>query len=261
MNFISWKGNSTYSFVPTNSRPFINGSINFIPENRTNFKANPIKHWRKQLKPTYKTNSKQISIQSIDAPTTKNYVKSISNTDCSNNIQLLQENISILNGCNGIQTNTLNGNQSCIGGSNHITRSANTNLKRNYHVSHSKYLQSKCKTYERNLVLGEKINDYTYKSTDCTQKCYDNSEYKPIIYKPSNIRFRTQGAVSASLVTKKNKNNALNKNSNSLQTAYGNAPIFIRNYYPGTTGYEIYYVKGNTEDRSQQCRQTFKSCY
>ena len=56
-----WKGNTTNTVIPTNSRPFSNKSTD-IPSGRTPFKPNPIKHWRKQLKPYYKTNSKQVSI-------------------------------------------------------------------------------------------------------------------------------------------------------------------------------------------------------
>ena len=258
MNIPKWKANATNSIIPTNSRPFHNGDPNLASIGRVAFKPNPIKHWRKQLKPYYKTNSKQVSINMIDAPSS---VSHVNNTviDCTNNYQLLKENINLLTECDGIKQ-IIDGKVNCAGGTNHITRTANTKISRNYHVSHTKYLQSKCKTYERNLTLGEKIDDKenAYNPVSCS-KLLMNCE-KPIIYKPSNKSFMTQGAVSSSARTLKKRNNALNNNSSSLKTAYGNAPVFKMSYNPGSTGYEIKYVKGNLTDNSVTCNQTFKSC-
>ena len=103
MNIPKWKANATNSIIPTNSRPFHNGDPNLGSIGRVAFKPNPIKHWRKQLKPYYKTNSKQVSINMIDAPSSVTHVKS--NVDCSNNnYQLLKENINLLNECYGIKS-------------------------------------------------------------------------------------------------------------------------------------------------------------
>jgi hypothetical protein len=253
-----WKPEATNSVVPSNSRPFHNGDPSLSTLGRVPFKPNPIKHWRKQLKPYYKTNSKQVSIQSIDAPGTATYLadKSIS-FDCDvDNYQLLKQNISLLNDCYGIRNSETN---TCIGGTNHITRTANTVVKRNYHISHKKYLQSRCKTYERNQMLGEKIDDTTFHPVACSN-IEANSCKKKITYKPSNRSFMQQGSTQASAFILKRRNMALTNNQASLKTAYGRAPIFKRDYKPGTTGYEIYYVKGNIEDTSTACSQTLKSC-
>ena len=259
MNIPKWKANSTNSIVPTNSRPFHNGDSNLGSLGRVAFKPNPIKHWRKQLRPYYKTNSKQVSINMVDAPSSVTYVNT--NTDCANNYQLLKENINLLNECDGIK-NIIEGKVKCAGGSNHITRTANTNISRKYHISHGKYLQAKCKTYERNLMLGEKIEnkDNTYNPVSCSKLLMNCN--KPIIYKPSNKAFMTQGAVSSSARTLKEKNKALTNNGSSLVSAYGSAPVFKRSYINNGiyTGYEIKYVKGNLNDNSLSCNQTFKSC-
>ena len=51
----SWKGESTNSIVPVWTKPNINGPVppgtKYIGPNGPNFKARPIRHWRKQLEP------------------------------------------------------------------------------------------------------------------------------------------------------------------------------------------------------------------
>ena len=257
MNIPKWKASSTNSVIPTNSRPFHNKDPNLASVARVAFKPNPIKHWRKQLKPYYKTtSSKQVSINMVNAPGSVNH---INNTDpeCStNNYQLLKENINLLSECDGIKS-IIDGSVRCTGGTNHITRTANTKISKKYHVSHAKYLQSKCKTYERNLMLGEKVSDNTYNPISCNSALM--SCKKPVIYKPSNQSFQTQGAVSASAKILKTRNQTLSNNTHSLKTAYGNAPVFAKQYTT-TSGYTIKYIKGNLNDNSRLCNQTFKSC-
>lgn len=200
-----WKGTATNSIVPSNSRPFNNYDAHSI--NRTPFKANPIKQWRKQLIPYYKTeSSKQITIDQIEAPNSSIYVDyRLNNLDCSdNNYKLLKENITLLNECLGIKDNS---NNSCIGGSHNIKRSGTTLLNKKYYNNNSKYLQNKCKLYEQNKILGNKIKSNTYKCTNNNSECE-----KQIIYKPSNNAFMTQGAVSASANIARKKNIALTRN-------------------------------------------------
>lgn len=260
---IQWKGASQSSVIPTNSRPFYNGDANLANIERVPFKPNPIKHWRKQLKPYYPTNSKQVSINSVNAPSTNTIITSNNGIPaCStNNYQLLKENISLLNDCYGSRVTDNDNQTKCVGGSNHITRSANTNIKKTYHVSHSKYLQAKCKTYDRNQQIGKQTSEpYTFESGNC-QAIYNQGQCsKKVIYKPNNPTFGTQGSVMASATILKRRNEALTNNSASLKTAYGSAPVFIRDYKPGTTGYETNYVKGNLIDNSAACHQAMRSC-
>tara|TARA_Y100000389_G_scaffold68511_1_gene64995 strand:- start:71 stop:913 length:843 start_codon:yes stop_codon:yes gene_type:complete len=246
-----WKENTTDMVVPSNSRPFHNLDANTIP--RTSFKANPIKHWRKQLLPHYETkSSKQVRIQQLDAPGTGISVNS-NNIDCtSKNVHILKENITLLNQCNGIKVYLEDGVHStrCIGGTNHIRRSANTNISKNYHRNYHSYLKSKCRTYEENARLGVKNDDGTYKSSKCsTMTSSDGTTCnKPIIYKPSNNLFSIQGATSSSANILRKKHDTINKNNASLKETYKNGIVSINNVYDteSGTGYHLNYIKGDT---------------
>ena len=247
MNFtyrnVLWKDNATNSIVPTNSRPFANNDPNLESQGRTPGKPNPIKHWRKQLKPYYPTvSSKQVSIDMINAPTSVVHTGSTTYDCNTSNAQLLKENILLLNECNGIKVLNDNNEIKCIGGSYNIRRSASTNLKPNYFRNYSKYLQAKCRTHEQNSTLGQKNNDGTYQGAKCTtvnMKCN-----KPIIYKPSNTSFMEQGSVSASTNIMKKRYQTIVKNSASLKATYGNS--YISQVLDTTqTPYSIRYIKNN----------------
>lgn len=206
-----WKGESTNSVIPSNSRPFSNNDDNLKTLERTSFKANPIKHWRKQLLPKYPTrSSKQITLQKIEAPNTSIYIGK-NNTNCeTNNTKLLKENIVLLNKCNGIQ---------CVDGvKSNLKRSASTNVSVNYYSNYNKYLKSKCNTYEQNSTLGSKQSSQVYHSS----LCHSSSCKKPIIYKPSNHSFSNQGSVSASSYLLRKKQNALNSNAHNLKKTFPN---------------------------------------
>ena len=242
MNF-TWKGNTTNIIVPSNSRPFTNNDPNLSSLGRTQGKANPIKHWRKQLMPYYKSkSSKQVSIDMINAPSS---VVHNSTCDCiNNNALLLKENITLLNDCVGISIvdESNNNEKKCVGGSFNVRRSASTNLKPNYYSNYSKYLQSKCKTHEQNSTLGDKNENGTYQGTKCSS--LDSKCNKPIIYKPSNKPFMEQGSVSASANILRKRNNAITNNSASLKTAYGNT-IVHKIIDDNNSSYKIQYKKGN----------------
>ena len=269
MNF-TWKGDETKNqglvvrnaIVPTNSRPFTaNDPIVSVssddplelkknPFGRPFGKANPLKHWRKQLMPEYATkSSKQVSLDRVNAPSGA----ILSKCDCSSsNAQLLKENIIILNSCTG----TRDGNR-CVGGSHNVRRSASTNLNKNYYRNYSKYLQAKCRTYESNTHLGAKNDNNTYQGSKChTESCPN----KQIIYKPSNTAFMQQGSVSSSANTLRKRNNAITNNSSSLRTAYGNSIVHGIRYIDETNNAsKIRYVKGDNNS-SSLCRQQFKDC-
>ena len=250
-----WKNDTTNVVVPSNSRPFANNS-NLLPTGRTPFKPNPIKHWRKQLKPYYKTHSKQVSISTIDAPTSAVHIGSQS-ADCAQNYALLKENIAIMNECYGIRV----GNEGkCVGGSNHITRRANTKISKNYHQNYSKYLKSRCKTYDQNFTLGKKEDETSYLSTQCFPN--KNNCSKKVIYKPNNSAFSQQGAVSASSNTLRKKNKEITRNGATYLTAFGNGTVSRISGFDPRDPYAISYVKGIPSGKlnDTQCRQTFKNC-
>ena len=253
MNYTSrnniWKGEATNSIIPTNSRPFSNNDSNLNDFKRTAFKANPIKHWRKQLFPYYETrSSKQVSIDMINAPTTSVYVKDT--YDCNNNIQLLKENITMLTNCNGIKISNEQHTR-CIGGTHNVTKSASTNIKKNYYSNHSKYLNARCKSYEKNNTLGTKINDTTFNNSNvCSMGTNKECSYS-ITYNPSNKVFLEQGAVSSSANTLRKKNIEIEKNSNSLRNEYG-IGISKNSLYNTNTGYDIRFKK---EKNNTKCRK------
>ena len=260
-----WKGDSTNSVIPTNSRPFTGSDESLKTLARTQGKANPYKHWRKQLLPYYKTkSSKQVSIDTLEAPSSVVYVdyntSNLNYDNCSTtNSQLLKENIILLNDCKGVKHvyEDENNKTRCIGGTNNVRKSASTNLSKGYYRNYSKYLQAKCKTYEQNQKLGSKISEYKFKSQKCTSDSLNCD--KPVIYKPNNKAFMQQGSVSASTNIIRKRNNAITNNGASLKTAYGNSAVSVQPYYSGRTGYEIKYVKGNNED-TNECQRVFKSC-
>lgn len=241
---IRWKDSTTDIAIPTNSRPFNNKDPELQHLPRTMFKANPIKNWRKSLYPYYRTkSSKHISISQLNAPTSAVTIKSNS-VDClTENIQLLKENITLMNECNGLRVSDDDGSRRCIGGTNHIRRSASTNIKKNYYRSNSSYLKAKCRTYIANSTLGVENSNGSFKSAKCVN---DDNCSNNVIFKPSNRRFSQQGAVSSSAYLLNKKNNAITRNNASLKTAYGNNVVSLTSYHDtaGGTGYAIRYIKG-----------------
>lgn len=252
-----WKGheNQRHISIPKNSRPFDNLNANDNNNlGRTYGKANPIKHWRKQLSPYYDTkSSKQISIEDFNNPSTastRNYNIDKSK-ECSDNATLLTENINILSEYNGIkitpEIDSYTNSIKCVGGTNHITRSASTVIKQNYYTNHKSYLDAKCKSYYANSNLGQKIDSVSYNSSKCSSTS-DNCN-KVIINKMSNSAFKQQGAVSASTNILRRKNNAITNNNASLKSAFGKHVVTKS---ITDTGYNIVFKKGiNNNDCSK----------
>ena len=237
-----WKDEATNTIIPSNSRPFNNNDSNLNNLPRTPFKPNPLKHWRKQLNPYYKTkSSKQVSLDMINAPTTGVYIGNNDNNCSTTNGQLLKENITILNKCNGIKISSEKETK-CIGGSYNIKRSGNTNLNEGYYRSHSKYLQARCKSYDKNNTLGTKIDDNTYNSSSSCSNLNNNCKVQ-ITYKPSNKVFLQDGASSSSINTLRKKNNEITKNSKSLVDEYG-IGIGKNSMYNTDTGYNLIFKSG-----------------
>jgi len=77
--YITWKGLATNSAIPSNSRPDLTSS-------GSPFKANPIRHWRKQLLPNTGSGvpGRRAGIgMPMDTPSGAIYLGNVSsNTDC-----------------------------------------------------------------------------------------------------------------------------------------------------------------------------------
>jgi hypothetical protein len=92
--YVTWKGISTNSVIPSNTRPNLNAS-------GPAFKANPIKHWRKQLIPNSESGGRNRRAgvgMPFDRPGGSVYLGDVSNnTACllngTNNTAGLKENI------------------------------------------------------------------------------------------------------------------------------------------------------------------------
>jgi hypothetical protein len=117
----------TYKNSPRNNAPYING-INLEDYTYVYGKPQPIKHWRKQLKPV----NKDICTQKIGV---------FHNNDC----------YGIQNGYQCIQTYKI--------------QSASTILSKKYYNSTKQYLQSKHKTYQQNQTLGTSLGNNKYNIT------------------------------------------------------------------------------------------------
>ncbi len=190
----------------------------------------PLKIWRRQLDPNTSTSKNNVTINLLNQPTTV-----VTHNNCegdSKNIYLeqLRENV-----CDG----TENGNK-CIGGTNHITRSAGTIISKKYCSTHSEYLQKRTKTFDQNQNIGKKLSGYaSYQSSNGVEPEGVTGECNKITFKPSNKRFHLQGGVTSSgrtnmtkymtLMKDVNNNSDVNfKNFATSQTTLNNGNLFVK---------------------------------
>lgn len=187
----------TYKNNTINNRPYINGKY-LENYNYVYGRAQPIKHWRKQLE-------------------TKD------GKQCTTKIETFIDNI-----CDGIK------NEYCVGGTNNKKYSGSSILSKKYYSSTQQYLQSRHKTFNQNQTLG-KVNDiniFSYNSSSIID--HSNCSQPTITYKPSNLSFKKQGSVSSSLRTLKIRNDSISKNSNSFRNPYGLSGANYGLYHGGT---------------------------
>lgn len=221
------KETSTNSAVPVLSKPEPNAA-------GPAFRARPINHYRKRLK-TDNTNIGRAGVgMPMDTPGGTTY---LGTTTCSDGTYVVKENI----------TNDSN----CV--SCNPTKSASTKLDRAYYTDSRAYLRAKCKTYQQNIVIGNKKSG-TENEYDATS-CYDSDcTNKSIIYKPSNSGFATQGAVSSSARLLRLKVNTVTRNANSF-SAYGQAAQNAGRYNGSSTA--PYFLKSK-ENKCQPYRRLGK---
>ena len=138
-----------------------------------------------------------------------------------------------------------------------IQRAASTIVKKNYHQTHSAYLRSRVKLYNQNQTLSQrKDNDYyenpnekvseklqvlppsdsrtkgsqLFNSTSVIDSSYNQScirgcNYPNVIYKPNNVGFSNEGAVSSNLRTFNLQRQVINKNAHSLNKDFGTTAV------------------------------------
>ena len=256
--YISWKGMSTNSAIPSFSRP--NLSISG-PE----FKANPIKHWRKQLIPSENSGNRNRRAgvgMPFDTPGSAVYLGNVNdNTNCLLNASAdtsgLKENIIKFNNTDFVYNNEGKLCGSCNPQINKKIRPATTILKKDYYSDRKSYMRSRCILYDQKLTaLPDK--DITYidetgnllqitdiNATRQTQNCVSCStqtgESCKTIYKPNNTQYSQQGAVDSSDRITRLKLNTVNKNAASYKEIFGSTasrylgmastPYFIKSKY------------------------------
>ena len=175
-------------------------SIEFIPNplNRSQFKPNPIKHYRKQYTNVNSSVNNGFSklsyIGSLDKPGT-NIITQVSNNNCDNVYQTGVEYINEIDqDCNKFDN--------CM-----IIKPASTVINKKaekYYCSTNKELLWKnCKTFNQNLPLYNNTSSNVHQDGDkqgtMTETACNNHYNKCLItYKPSNKKYMVQGAVSSS---------------------------------------------------------------
>jgi hypothetical protein len=259
--YITWKGLATNSAVPSFSRPDASAA-------GVTFKANPIKHWRKQLQPT--TNSGASTRRAgigmpMDLPGGTVYLgDKPTNTTCLAGALPgttgLKEDIIKFNNTN-FQYNDIDG---CLRGScnpelNRI-KSATTLLSKTYYPDRQNYLRSRGKLYDQQLTAlpvpgvtyldstGELIpvtgaNAARQTDTACPlgQPSILQDKAVQTIYKPNNAQYGKQGAVDSSDRLTRLKLNTVNKNAASYAAVFGSSasrylgmastPYFLKSKY------------------------------
>ena len=251
--YISWKGTSTNSIVPSYSKPDLSAS-------GSPFKANPIRQWRKQLIPTSSTSSSSSSNRRagigmpMDTPGGATYLGNVIDNTLNVSSSCIADN-----GCTaaGIKEyiekyDNINCNpssQDCyydvsnnrmvrITGPRRIKPST-TILSKRYYADSKDYLRSRCLSFDQKLTALPQ-SDVTYldaegnllypNSTDTvrrTQSCPPaqcpataTAAACQTIYKPNNIQYAKQGAVDSSDRITRLKLNTINTNAASYQAIF-----------------------------------------
>jgi hypothetical protein len=195
------KGPATVFAYPSNQRPMTKyDSIEHIAG-----KPNPIKHWRKQLKPSVNTTVIQ-SHPTIQALENATNTQSLETDLCKS-----YNDIFYIDKCGDTDS------KKCI----EVTRSANTIINKNFCWNSKQYLQSRCKTYHQNQSLGIHVDGPVYFGASCKTDS-SNNICKPVIYKPNNSKFKQQGGVSSSSRIAKLKYDTIRYSTNKYDSLLAN---------------------------------------
>ena len=196
--YVSWKDTAKNAAVPVWSKPDPTAS-------GPAFKARPINHYRRQLLPETGSGSGNSAVgMPMDRP---GGAVSLGTTECNGPKTVLKTNVA---------------NES-----DYVTcrpkKSASTKIDKKYYTDSRAYLRARCQTFDQKSKIGEAVAYSTvgFKSTNC----YDLSgceNKQNVIYKPSNNKFATQGAVSSGSRLLRLKVDTITRNANSF-SAYGDA--------------------------------------
>jgi hypothetical protein len=260
--YITWKGLATNSATPSFSRPVIDAGIGGASiSSGPHFKANPIKHWRKQLQPTANSgaSNRRAGIgMPMDLPGGMVYLGNTpANTKCLAGALPgttgLKEDIIKFNNTN-FKYNDING---CLRGScnpelNRI-KASTTLLSKTYYPDRRNYLRSRGKLYDQKLTAlpvpgvtyldksGELLPVTSANAARQTQTAgpacpLGKPPIRPggvpntqpgkavqTIYKPNNAQYGKQGAVDSSDRLTRLKLTTVNKNAASYKAVFGSS--------------------------------------
>jgi uncharacterized delta-60 repeat protein len=254
--YIAWKGLATNSAVPSYSRPDLTSG-------GAHFKANPIKHWRKQLIPTADSGNRNRRAgvgMPADRPGGAVYLGDVvANTACLANASP---------DTTGLKENILN-NDNCVydpakcNSRRPPIRPSTTLLSKTYYTDHHSYMRSRGNLYDQKLtalpvpgityldanghLLTVTGDNATRQTQDCTVACPLGAALQspPLagqtIYKPNNAQYAKQGAVDSSDRLTRLKLNTVNKNAASYKEVFGSSasrylgmastPYFVKSKY------------------------------
>ncbi len=196
--YVSWKGTAKNAAVPVWSKPDPTAS-------GPAFKARPINHYRRQLLPETGSGSGNSAVgMPMDRP---GGAVSLGTTECNDAKTVLKTNVANESDCVTCRPK----------------KSASTKIDKKYYTDSRAYLRARCQTFDQKSKIGEAVAGSTvgFKSTNC----YDLSgceNKQNVIYKPSNNKFATQGAVSSGSRLLRLKVDTITRNANSF-SAYGHA--------------------------------------
>ena len=268
--YMSWKGASTNSIVPVFSRPNLSAT-------GPNFKARPLKHWRKQLVPESNSGSQRAGVSMpMDIPGGAIYLGNVpANTDCllnfpnaSDAVVGLKEDIVKYNNTNftfaaGDKFYDVSNNRMVCVACNPVAtrlRPATTILNKKYYTDRKSYLRSRCILYEQKLTANP-VATITYldaagnllnptdsatgpqvrQTQNCNKACPTSATASvacQTIYKPNNTQYGQQGAVDSSARLTRLKLNTINKTAKSEKATFGTS----NSRYLGSTE-TPYYLK------------------
>lgn len=268
--YISWKGTSANNVVPTWSRPLQGTEPYSIGPD---FKARPIKHWRKQLIPVPNSGSGVSAIGILmDKPGSEVFLGKNSTSDCatcSDSNSVITKSIHELEKSNTFFISpedkfydTENQKTVCVSCNPeaNVIKRASSIISKNYYQDRATYLKSRCKTFKQNIsgtpiegiqyLNGSSIvwptdgptGSQNYSTLDC---CSISGKASTLIYKPNNVQYACQGAVDSSDRITRLKMNTINKNGASFLNAWGASAANAGSYHAGGT--TPYFVKSKTQ--------------
>ena len=272
--YVPWKGTSTNSVVPSWSRPL--QPTESIP-NGTDFKARPIKHWRKQLNPTPNSGNGNSAIgMPMDKPGGEVFLGTDSTNNCvtctdtnaktTNSVIVGEKNTTFYTNVNDNFYDPVKEKMVCVACNPraNIIKTGSTLINKNYYSDRAAYLKSRCKTYNQNLS-GNPVPGVVYMNganhvwasdspngsqtrltIDCSKGCSTGASTSAItIYKPNNNQYSCQGAVDSSDRITRLKMNTINKNGGSFTNAWG-ASAANAGAYHGDVG-APYFIKSKNQ--------------